>query len=84
MNAIKSARKTIMADPSSPAARTLAQLVLALESETDFPLPALYALDLRTFEMAMAMLREWRLDRYYARKGRLLDVSYQANAMSAH
>jgi hypothetical protein len=34
--------------------------------------------------MAMAMLREWRLDRYYARKGRLLDVSYQANAMSAH
>jgi hypothetical protein len=84
MNAIKSARKIIMADPNSDAARTLSQLVLALESETDFPLSALYALDLGAFGIAIEMLSEWRLDRYYARKGKLLDLSYQANAQSTH
>jgi len=84
MNAIKRARKIVMADPNSPAARTLVQLVLALESEAEFPLSELYALDLKTFDIAIAMLNEWRLDRYYARKGKLLDVSYQAQTMLAH
>jgi hypothetical protein len=84
MNAIKRARKIVMADPNSPAARTLVQLVLALESETVFPLSELYALDLKIFDIAIAMLSEWRLDRYYARKGKLLDVSYQAQTMLAH
>jgi hypothetical protein len=84
MNAIKRARKIVMADPNSPAARTLVQLVLALESEAEFPLSELYALDLKTFDVAIAMLNEWRLDRYYARKGKLLDVSYQAQTMLAH
>jgi hypothetical protein len=84
MNAIKEARRIITADPMGDTARTLARLVLALESESDFPLASLYALDLKTFDLAMEILGEWRLDRYYAQKGKLLDVSYQVNNMGAH
>ena len=84
MNAIKEARQIITADPASDASRTLARLVLALESEADFPLANLYALDLKSFGLAMEILNEWRLDRYYARKGKLLDVSYQVDSQSAH
>ena len=84
MNAIKEARQIITADPASDMSRTLARLVLALESEADFPLASLYALDLKSFGLAMDILNEWRLDRYYARKGKLLDVSYQVDIQSAH
>lgn len=84
MNAIKEARRIITADPSNEGSRTLASLVLALESEVDFPLASLYALNLETFSLAMEILKEWRLDRYYAQKGKLLDVSYQVNVMAAH
>ncbi|QNK67247.1 hypothetical protein [Variovorax sp. PAMC26660] len=84
MNAIKEARRIITTDPNSEESRTLAGLVLALESEADFPLANLYALDLETFSLAMEILKEWRLDRYYARKGKLLDVSYQVNVLASH
>ncbi|SEF32499.1 hypothetical protein ABL840_18885 [Variovorax sp. NFACC27] len=84
MNAIKEARRIITADPSSEKSRTLARLVLALESESDFPLASLYALKLGTFSLAMDILTEWRLDRYYAQKGKLLDVSDQVNVMASH
>ncbi|MGJ7573608.1 hypothetical protein ACSFBX_23990 [Variovorax sp. RB2P76] len=84
MNAIKEARQIITADPTSDASRTLARLVLALESEADFPLANLYALDFKSFGLAMEILNEWRLDRYYVRKGKLLDVSYQVDIQSAH
>ncbi|MBU1360081.1 MAG: hypothetical protein KJ901_15165 [Gammaproteobacteria bacterium] len=84
MNAIKNARKLITADPKSDTARTLARLVLSLESGEEYPLAELYALDLKSFDLAMAIVSEWRLDRYYARKGKLLDVSYQSSLLSAH
>ncbi|WP_447778322.1 hypothetical protein [Variovorax boronicumulans] len=84
MNAIKEARRIITADPNSEESRTLARLVLALESEADFPLAKLYALNLEMFSLVMEILKEWRLDRYYAQKGKLLDVSYQVNALASH
>jgi hypothetical protein len=84
MNAIKEASKIITADPTSETARTLSALVLALESETDFPLAKLYELDLRGFALALEILGEWRLDRYYARKGKLLDLSIQVQNLGAH
>ncbi len=75
MNAIKSARRFMEANPSSDSARILAQLVLALESDADFELASLYELDYDRFHLAIEILREWRLDRYYTRKVRLLDAS---------
>ena len=84
MNAIKEARHIVKTEPDSETARTLAHLVIALESEAEVPLASLYALDLKTFGLAMKILNEWRLDRYYAHKGKLLNVSHQLNTQAAH
>lgn len=84
MNAIKEARKLITAEPNSEESLILARLVLALESEADFPLADMYALKFDTFNLALEILKEWRLDRCYAQKGKSLDVSYQAHVMAAH
>ena len=81
MNAIKSARKFIVSNPASESSRTLAQLVLALESETKFEIADLYKLELETFEIAIDILKEWRIDRYYAGKAKLFDLSMQVASL---
>ncbi len=83
MNAIKAARKLIAAEPESTPALTLSRLVLALESETAFELSALYKLDIAHFELALSILAEWRIDRYYAGKAKLFDLSYQVSRLPA-
>lgn len=81
MRAIKTARKLIEANPANPAAKTLARLVLALANEEPFKLADLYALNGEHFELAIDMLNEWRLDRYYMGKAKLFDVSWQVEQM---
>lgn len=83
MHAIKSARHLIESDPSTDAARILSRLVLSLESESEFNIASLYALDINSFELAMDILKEWRIDRYYAGKAKLFEVSCQVHSMSA-
>ena len=78
MLAIKKARKLIEANPSSEASRTLAALVVALETEASFPLNSIYTLGDKPFQLALDILAEWRLDRHYAKKMRLMDVIHQA------
>jgi hypothetical protein len=77
MNAIKKTRKLIEANPATETARTLARLVRALESEEAFALGDLYKLDYERFALAIDVLKEWRLDRYYMGKAKLLDISVQ-------
>lgn len=77
MLAIKKARKLIEAQPTDADSKILAALVLALESESHFPLNDLYKMDYKRFEIALDILAEWRLDRYYASKLRLIDASVQ-------
>ena len=81
MNAIKVARRFIETDPADASAKILARLVLALESEASFELVNLYELDYKSFQFAMDILREWRLDRYYASKSKLYDLSLQVSEM---
>lgn len=83
MLAIKKARKLIEAKPTDEASVALADLVLALETEQSYPLHRLYDLDYKRFELAMEILAEWRLDRYYASKIKLIDASNQAREMLA-
>ncbi|MBL0943613.1 MAG: hypothetical protein IBJ04_04740 [Hydrogenophaga sp.] len=78
MQAIKSVRKLIQADPASSRSAVLAALVLALESEEPFNLTRLYGLPYEDFELALKLVQEWRLDRYYSAKYRLLDASLLA------
>lgn len=77
MLAIKKARKLIENKPADEASLALAELVLALETEASYPLHKLYALDYKRFDLAMEILQEWRLDRYYASKLLLIDASTQ-------
>jgi len=81
MLAIKKARKLIEACPSDPAAHIIAALVLALESESSISVAELYKLDNKRFELAMEILNEWRLDRHYASKLRLVDSSTMVQAL---
>lgn len=81
MRALKQARKLIEKKPESPAAKTLSSLVVALESEQPFALQDLYLLEYDDFELALEVLKEWRLDRYYSSKVRLLDLSVQVGEM---
>lgn len=81
MNAIKVARRFIETDPTNESAQILARLVLALESEHSFELVRLYDLDYKSFQLAIDILREWRLDRYYASKSKLFDLSLQVREL---
>ncbi|MBS0430717.1 MAG: hypothetical protein JSR41_25815 [Proteobacteria bacterium] len=82
MNAIKEARRFIERQPDHPTARVLSRLVLALETSHSFELVTLYELDYDGFQLALDILREWRLDRYYAGKAKLFDLSVQVSEMS--
>jgi hypothetical protein len=68
MLAIKKARKLIEANPTDSASQILASLVLALENDGAFTLADIYELDHKHFEIALEILSEWRMDRYYAKK----------------
>ncbi|MDD2846114.1 MAG: hypothetical protein PHT57_14300 [Rhodoferax sp.] len=81
MLAIKKARKLIENNPNDAAAKTIAALVLALESETSLSVAQLYSLDDKRFELALEILNEWRLDRHYASKLRLIDSSAVAQGL---
>lgn len=78
MNAIKRARRFIEQNPEEGSAAVLSRLVLALESdEHGFELSDLYELNIDSFDLAIDILKEWRLDRYYAGKAKLFDLSLQ-------
>ena len=83
VKALKKARKLIETAPDTTEARTLSALVVALESEGCYAIGELYKLDYDHFDLAMDLLREWRLDRYYMSKVRLLDLSVQVTDMTA-
>lgn len=75
MTAIKKIRKYLAAHPTEASSSILVRFVLCLETEEDFPLADLYRLDYDVFKLALELLDEWRLDRYYTAKGQLLDVA---------
>lgn len=92
MLALKKARKLIEANPTSPASKTLINLVQSLDESSEFVLAQIYELDHKHFEVALEILTEWRLDRHYAKRLRLVatsklfhdlaDTSLEANALS--
>jgi hypothetical protein len=73
MNAIKAIRKHLEKHPDAPSSKALARLVAALAEEKTYSLSELYAMDYQAFEMALELLRDWRLDRYYAARLKLFD-----------
>jgi len=83
MRAFKKIRRLIETDPLSPEARVLAALVTALESDSAFAVKDLYTLDEKHFDMAIELLTDWRLDRYYLGKAKVFDMALQAQDVQA-
>ena len=75
MNAIKAIRKHLEKNPEAPSSKALARLVAALAEEKPYSLADLYSMDYDAFEMALELLRDWRLDRYYAARLKLFDFA---------
>jgi hypothetical protein len=66
MFAIRKLEEYLHAGASPAVARELTRLIEALKREGDFPLASLYQIDFEAFELAVDVLRDWRIDRYYA------------------
>ena len=77
MQALKKARKLIENKPQKTSSQVFSKPILALESESMFNLADLYQLDFDDFSLAMDIMKDWRLDRYYTTKAVLLDLSLQ-------
>lgn len=77
MFAIKQARKFIESHPDDPQVLILTDLVLALQNDAPFPISSLYELDVRNFSLALEIVDEWRVDRHYAKKQKLVEAVQQ-------
>ena len=74
MYAIKQVRKRIERDPKDPQSLILKQLILSVQNNEPVELGLLYELEPELFDYAFQIMKEWRLDRHYAKKQKLLDV----------
>ncbi len=74
MNAIKKAAKFVYKNPQNPGAKVLTDLAVAIETNTPYALSQLYDLDRDVFDLAIGMLKDWRIDRHYLSKLRMLEI----------
>lgn len=77
MRAIKKVRRLIESEPTSPAAVELSKLIVSLESGEAFTFKQMYELPLNDFDLAVELIKEWRLDRFYEGKIKALNVAIQ-------
>ena len=83
MRAIKQVKKLIENNPSSKSGQTFSKLVLSLESDVEFLVKDLYQLDTQEFDLAMEVLKDWRIDRFYLGKAKAFDSATHAHDLSA-
>lgn len=83
MNNIKKAAKFVQSKPDATESKVLIALAVALETNADFPVYQLYDMDREAFKLALGMIDDWRLDRYYLSRLRLLDLD-QPTPQSEH
>ena len=63
--------------------RIFSRLITSLAEEADFSLKEVYELNSNEFELAIEVLEEWRLDRFYMGKAKVFDVAQQALEMGS-
>lgn len=78
MRAIKKIKRIIEKKPQDKSSQIFSKLISCLAEETDFSLKEIYELNSNEFELAIEVLEEWRLDRFYMGKAKVLDVAQQA------
>jgi hypothetical protein len=74
MNAIKEVRRYLLKHPGTASSKVLARLTAAIGEESTFPLGDLYTLEAEAFDLAIELMKDWRLDRYYAARIKLFDA----------
>ena len=82
MSAIKQSKKMIEKNPNSAVGQTFSKLILSLESDIEFSVKDLYALDTAEFELAIEVLKDWRIDRFYIGKAKAFDMATHAQTSS--
>jgi hypothetical protein len=82
MRAIKQAKKLIEQNANSAVGLTFSKLILSLESDIEFSVKDLYALDTAEFELAIEVLKDWRIDRFYIGKAKAFDMATHAQTIS--
>jgi hypothetical protein len=82
MRAIKQVKKLIKDNPSSEVGQTFSKLILSLESDIQFAVKDLYSLDTSNFELAMEVLKDWRIDRFYIGKAKVFDMATHAHTVA--
>jgi hypothetical protein len=83
MRAIKQVKKLIEKNPNSPVGQTFSKLILSLESDVEFSVKDLYSLDTSDFDLAIEVLKDWRIDRFYIGKAKVFDIATHAHALAA-
>ena len=78
MRAVKKIKHIIEQNPQDQASQIFSQLIQSLAEEVDFSIKDLYLLKTSDFQLAMEVLQEWRLDRYYVGKAKVFDAALQA------
>jgi hypothetical protein len=82
VKAIHDIRRYLSDHSDSPSAQVLSRLPATLSKEESLPLSELYALDWESFELAIDLLRDWRIDRYYADRTNLFTAPSKQPARS--
>lgn len=71
MNTLKKLEKRLIQEPENPDNGAFRNLVEALCLKEALDMGGLFDLPMEDFELAMAIMRDWRLDRYTKTKERL-------------
>jgi len=81
VRAVKKIKRIIEQNPQDQASQIFSNLIKSLAKEVDFSIKNLYLLKTSDFQLAMEILQEWRLDRYYMGKAKVFDAALQALVM---
>jgi hypothetical protein len=69
MDALFTALRRIRLDPNDSSSRAFSMLINALDAGEQFDLNALYALNYRDFQLAVELMKQWRLDSFRYERG---------------
>lgn len=75
MNKLRKLEEHMLNAASKPEKKTFKKLIRALCLKEDFNLGTLYDLSYTDFELAMDVMKSWRLDRYTKTKERLKELA---------
>lgn len=82
MRAIKQVKKLIKENPQTIVGQTFSKLILSLESDIQFSVKDLYSLDTADFDLAIEVLKDWRIDRFYIGKAKAFDMATHAQTIA--